>query len=223
MNCKKCGTENSEESQFCSKCGNNLKVKKKFINNIFSLLALVCFITLFFDFTNLIYLFLSLIGSFVFSIMGIVKSSKVKKKIGKRKGLAMSIVILVLTSILILSVLIITIINVPVTDYNSLNNIEKIAYNGVKSLYYSASDEENLEVNSIYYQQITTDTESYYIIYINFTGKNAFNGTVKNCYKYTSGHSITSLNGGTVSKQWLTSFGTKLDTDKIMQVYNSSQ
>ena len=57
-------------------------------------------------------------------------------------------------------------------------------------------------------------------IYINCTGKNAFNATVKNCYVYRSGDTVL---GNATYEYWVTGIGTKLDTDKIMQAYNSSK
>lgn len=214
MICKKCGTENAEDSQFCSKCGNNLKSKKKIINNIYALLSIILFCICFFVKEN-IYLFILLIVSIILSIIAIIKSSKLKKEIGKRKGITISIITLVLGIIILLANTLMSIDNINLdtntqkTSYNSLSNTEKIAYQGIKELYNRINDEDNLVIDSIYY--IGSET-----MYINFTGKNSFNATVKN-YFYYSPYASKIYTG------WSTEIGQKLDKDKIIQVYNSSK
>lgn len=180
------------------------------------------------------------ITGIVLSIIGIVKSTKIKKQVGKLKGITVSIIsIIVILLVLILSIMEFILLiyeqvsgdtefssmvnslgiteTTPQYTYETLNDMEKLAYNAVRELYNRVDDEENLTINSIYCQEINTDSSHYYKIYINCTGKNAFNATVKNCYTYRSSGSIL---GSDISKNWVT-IGRKLNVEKIMTVYNN--
>lgn len=171
MICKKCGTENSEENQFCSKCGNNLKVKKKIINNIFPLLALVCCIICLF--LNSSFVLVLMIISFILSILGIVKSSKLKKEIGKRKGIILSIFVLIITFVLLLLSLVYTLF---ANDIN-FSPEEKIVGQYIKTIKNSLNDIESFRLNNaILYTQNSNEPTSFCAI-IDFSGKNAVGGT----------------------------------------------
>lgn len=169
MNCKKCGAENPEESQFCSNCGNNFKFKKKIINNYFLVLALLCFIVSFFV-TDII--IITLFASFILSIIGIVKSAKVKKEIGKRKGLTISIIILVLSSMIIIVSLVLSLMGTTLIDLEFVgDSVETTAMQKVdKEIKNQLKNPESLQIHNI--------TKNY--SYINENGKIQFVSTQDN-------------------------------------------
>ena len=210
MLCKKCGTENPEGNEHCSKCGNNLKGKEK---NIYSIIGLIGFII------SLIIEIISLsIGNFIcaivvlvlsiicviFSIMGIVKSIKIKKKIGKFKGIVISIISIIL--FLIISFFNIPMIAPTIAPTNTivpLSNQEKAIYDSVKLLPSTLNVPESFRLYNVYLYQLFDPEYKEgkepnpffgFSIIIEYGGENKMGGVSRNYYVVGFKNNMSSFN-----------------------------
>lgn len=205
MKCKKCGTENSEESESCSKCGKSFKAK-----NIYSKIGLLgFFIAIILEviavLTNsficaLIVLILSII-SLIISICGIVKSVKLKKQIGKLKGMVISI-------ISILLFFIISFFNIPMIAFTNtiapnLSNQEKAIYDSVKALPSTLNVPESFRLYNVYlYQFFNPEYKEGkepeplfgFSIIIEYGGENKMGGVSRNYYVVGFKNNVNSFN-----------------------------
>lgn len=193
--CKKCQTENPAENQFCSKCGNSLKGKKRntysIIGIITSIISLVIEIVALCtgNFICVLLVLIFSVISLISSILGIVKSIKLKKEIRKRKGLIISIISIII-------ILIVSFINIPMIaltkDSNTnLSNQETIIYDSIKALPSTLNAPESFRLYNVYLYQLydpeyengNTPNPSFgFSILIEYGGANKMGGVSRNYY-----------------------------------------
>lgn len=194
--------------------------------NIFSILALLIFVSGFIIGKSLWINILILISSLIFSIIGIINSIVLKKKTGKRKGIVISIIILLLVSIMLFEMPLYRLIKATkptdTVSYSELNEIELIAFDALKEFYYilgnTTGNIKNIQIDSMYYQEkdnIDNGEEKCFIIYINYIEKDTI---TQKCYIYNN--TKTFVDNEKVN-EWITN-GKKIDSKKIMQVYTNT-
>lgn len=194
--------------------------------NVFSILALLIFVSGFIIGKSLWINILILISSLIFSIIGIIKSIVLKKKTGKRKGIVISIIILLLVSIMLFAMPLYRLIKATkptdTVSYSQLNEIELIAFDALKEFYYILGDTtgniKNIQIDSMYYQEkdnIDNGEEKCFIIYINYIEKDTI---TQKCYIYNN--TKTFIDNEKVD-EWITN-GKEIECKKIIQVYTNT-
>lgn len=221
MYCKKCGQLVDDESKFCKVCGaelfeaETLKVKKEknpfFISLLIILpVQIICLILtsipgVFGSVVFAIALIL-LLPIFVLSIISAVKA----KKYSKYNGRVFSIILAVLTSLMIFTVtvsLIISELDKSETDIG----IETTAETSVELLRASMKDPNSMQINRIaakvyrnnvlvYKDGVLLNPDEafkgYYIIYIDYSGKNGFGGVTRTCHYFKYNESFHLIDNG---------------------------
>ena len=220
IKCSECGKEVSDKAKTCVNCGNPIKVEskendnknvienkpnEKKVYNIYAILALV-FLVVGLCCSGIIGGILGTI-SFVCSIIGIVKANKIKKETGKRKGIVISIIVVVLYSISIVTVIIIMSVmafngdlrNI-LENYGETNNYSqtetsqdikdyKDVYDQIKILKKSLNNPNSLQLNevSLYTAEEGTYFSKYLNVLVDYSAENKLGGTTRKyrVYKYT--------------------------------------
>lgn len=223
-----------------------MEEKKKI--NIFSIIALILmFLTIVFVYfglikANIVFVILSIIceiSSVVLAIIGIVKANKLKKDIGKRKGIIfciISIVIIIIISAISFMELVILINEIITGDTEfsayvksvDLTEDEKIIGQYVKGLKNSLYNIDSFKLNNLYTYKYTNGNDYSLSAIIDFSGTNLVGGVTRQfivfSYTYDSAYvSISRKETLEEAEQSTYTTGknkTTLDKNKILKYAN---
>lgn len=203
INCDECGNKVSDKAVSCPNCGNpiakNVSKKNTIINsknftiNIFAILSLIITILL------LTFLppssktsYILFIVPFILSILGILTSSKIKKDLGKNKGLFISIITLTISTLVFISFIDTYLLSPTSTVNNSqeLSTRDIVIYNQINYLKKSLNNPNSFQLYNVYVysankNSLLYDTYSeYFNVIVDYSGENLMGGTTRKYMVY---------------------------------------